>query len=401
MRPTRPDPGLPVPPYWSTHAPGAPGATRVDPPGGGPQLLEAAACWFARRGLTSGARTVAAAPGAELALLALLAATRGDLVLARPAAAWQAPVAALLGRRVHRVLTPAEGGGVPDPVALLETVRRARSEGGDPRLVLLSAADDPTGTVSAPEPLRETCEAAAAEDLLVVSDETYAGTLHDHGTVLVGPAELLPERTAVLVDLGATLVPAAVPVAIVRFPATGRGAGWRRRTADVLGALRAALPGPVAAATAYALGEPPEVTGHLAAASRLHAQVAAAAHRAITGAGALCRPPEAGFHLYPELDAPGLDAAAVEARLSAALGRPVLGGHRFGDDPAVPRARIDTGALYGATETERRTALAAGDPVALPHVAAALTALTSAFVELTAQARDAGPATGGSRGRGG
>jgi aspartate aminotransferase len=420
----RPDPGLPVPAYWRERLAAAGDGTEM--PGGGGRLLGAACGYWARRGLPCDAGRVLAAPGAEPLLLALLAAVDGDPVLARPAPAWQAPVARLLGRRVHTAPTPPEGGGVPDPFALLETVRRARAAGADPRLLVLSAADDPTGTVTAPELLHETCEAAAEAGLLIVSDETYSDTLHHHDTVLLSPAEMLPDHTVVLTDLGATLVPAAVPAALARFPGTAHGTAWRERALGVLAALRAVLPAPVAAATGYVLTEPSEVTGRTAAANRLHARTAAAVFRAITGAGATCRPPRAGFQLYPTLPAPGLDAAALEERLTAvlspyvlgpyvlgpyapgpyAVGPAVLGGHRFGDDPGEPRVRISTGVLHGATEEERRIALAAPDPLAVPHVAAALAALTAAVSGRIGPGHETGPgpagesADTGSRGHG-
>lgn len=396
---TRPEPGLPVPAYWDAHLSAT--AAGTEPAGGGPRLLDAACGYFTRRGLWSGPGQMLAAPGAEALLLALLAAAGGDPVLARPAAAWQAPVAALVGRPVHAVPSAPEGGAVPDAFALLETVRRARSGGADPRLLVLSAADDPTGTVTAPELLHETCEAAAEAGLQLVSDETYSDTLHHRDTVLLSPAEMLPDHTVVITDLGATLVPAAVPVALARFPATAHGTAWRQRTAAALAALRAVLPAPVAAATSYVLTEPAEVIELAAAANRLHARTAAAAYRAITGAGAVCRPPQAGFQLYPTLRTPDLDAPALEERLTAALGRPVPGGHRFGDDPAEPRVRIDTGALHGRTDTERRTALAAPDPLAVPHVAAALDDLAASFTALTGTDPVSGSADLRSRGRGG
>ncbi|WNI18638.1 aminotransferase class I/II-fold pyridoxal phosphate-dependent enzyme [Actinacidiphila sp. ITFR-21] len=391
----RPDPGLPVPAYWDAHLDFPAGA---QPPGGGPRLLAAAEGYWARRGLAADTGRVLAAPGAEPLLLALLAASDGDPVLARPAAAWQAPVTRLLGRPVHTVPTPAEGGGVPDPFALLETVRRARAGGGDPRLLVLSAVDDPSGTVAPPELLHETCEAAAEAGLLIISDETYSDTLHHHDTVLLSPAEMLPDHTVVLADLAATLVPASVPAALARFPGTDHGTAWRQRTANVLAALRAVLPAPAAAATAYVLTEPAEVTGRAAAATRLHARVAAAAYRAVTEAGGVCRPPKAAYQLYPVLGAPGTRAADLEERLTAALGRRVLGGHRFGDDPREPRARIDTGALYGGNEAERRDTLAAADPLAVPHVAAALCALAAALGEDPDRSGVGGPIGTGSRG---
>jgi aspartate aminotransferase len=395
----RPDPGLPVPGYWEARLAASPAGT--EPAGGGRDLLKAADGYWSRRALPGDAAHVLAAPGAEQLLLAVLAASDGDPVLARPAAAWQAPVVRLLGRRVHTAPTPAEGGGVPDPVALMETVRRARADGGDPRLLVLAAADDPTGTVTAPELLHETCEAAAEAGLLIVSDETYSDTLHHRETVLLSPAEMLPEHTVVLTDLGATLVPAGVPAALARFPDTVHGTSWRQRAADVLAALRAVLPAPVAAATAYVLGEPPEVAAHSAAANRLHARTAAAAYRAITEAGASCRPPRAGFQLYPTAGPAGSNAALqVEQQLSAALGRPVPGGHRFGDDPQEPRVRIDTGVLLGRTEAERRAAFTAADPAAVRHVAAGLAALTAAFAALTGLDAVIGSADTGSRGTG-
>jgi aspartate/methionine/tyrosine aminotransferase len=395
----RPEPGLPVPGYWRARLAAAPDGT--EPAGGGERLLRAACGYFTRRGLWSAPGQVLAAPGGEALLLGLLAAAGGEPVLARPAPAWHGAVAGLAGRRVHTVQSGAEGGAVPDPFALLEAVRRARAAGGDPRLLVLSAADDPTGTVTAPELLHETCEAAAEAGLQLVSDETYSGTLHHRETVLLSPAEMLPDHTVVLTDLGAGLVPAGVPVALARFPGTALGTAWRQRTAAALAALRALLPAPVAAAARYVLGEPAEVVERAAAANRLHARTAAAAYRAITGTGAVCRPPQAGFQLYPTLRNPDLGARALEERLTAALGRPVPGGHRFGDDPAEPRARIDTGALHGGTEAERRAALEAADPLALPHVAAALDALASAFAALTGPDPVSGSAAAGSRGRAG
>lgn len=282
----RPDPGLPMPAYWD---PRLDRSAAAQPPGGGIRLLAAAEGYWARRGLAVEPGQVLAAPGAEPLLLALLASTEGEPVLARPSAAWQAPVVRLLGRRIHTVPTPAEGGGVPDPIALMETVRRARADGGDPRLLVLSAVDDPSGTVTPPELLHETCEAAAEAGLLIVSDETYSDTLHHRRTVLLSPAEMLPDHTVVVSDLGATLVPSSVPAALARFPGTVHGAAWRRRTAEVLAALRAVQSGPVGAATTYVLTEPAEVTEFRAAANRLHALVAAAAAKVIIEAGAVCR----------------------------------------------------------------------------------------------------------------
>ncbi|GAA3293109.1 hypothetical protein GCM10020295_14100 [Streptomyces cinereospinus] len=235
-----------------------------------------------------------AAPGAPALLLALTAALGGDVLVPRPCAAWWAPYARLLGRPVFHVPTAAECGGVPDPYALLETVRRVRAEGGDPRLLVLSVADDPTATVAPPELLHETVEAATGEGLHLVSDETWRDTLHAaHDTVLLSPAEMLHDRVTVVTDLAGALLPPGWPAAVARFPEGAAGDGLHARVLDVLTALDARVAGPVAAAAAYALDEPEPLGRHVDAVVRLHARVAGAAHHAVVAAGALCPPPQA------------------------------------------------------------------------------------------------------------
>ncbi|WP_369218391.1 aminotransferase class I/II-fold pyridoxal phosphate-dependent enzyme, partial [Streptomyces flavofungini] len=356
--------------------------------------------YWARRGLPAGPGHLAAAPGAPALLLALTAAVGGDVLLPRPCPAWWAPQARLLGRGVYHVPIPAESGGVPDPYALLETVRRVRAEGGDPRLLLLGVADDPTATVPPPELLHEAVEAASGEGLHVVSDETWRDTLHHPGeTVLVSPAEMDHARVTVLSDLTGAFLPAALPAAVARFPPDARGAGLRARTLDVLTALGACLGAPAAAAAAYALGEPDDVTGRLAAAVRLHARVAAAAQRAVLAVGALARPPRAGRHLYADLGPlrPGLaawgvrDAQDLEDFLGGRLGMPAPGGHRFGDDLDALRVRLSTSPFLGTTAEERLAALDAPEPLELPHVQRALSAFGAVFHGLRARAERTEP----------
>ncbi|MFF4833729.1 aminotransferase class I/II-fold pyridoxal phosphate-dependent enzyme [Streptomyces sp. NPDC001315] len=389
--PPLPDDGLPLLPELSGVLATAAGRAGTEPVGGGASLLEAACGYWARRGLAATPDRVAAAPGAPTLLVALTAALGGDVLVPRPCAAWWAPYARLLGRPVFHVATPAECGGVPDPYALLETVRRVRAEGGDPRLLVLSVADDPTATVAPPEVLHETVEAAAGEGLHLVSDETWRDTLHDpHATVLFSPAEMLPEGVTVVSDLAGALLPPGWPAAVARFPEGATGDDLHARVLDVLTALGARVAAPVAAAAGYALAEPEPVTARVAAAVRLHARVAAATYAAVVAAGALARPPQAGRHLYADLSplraalAPrGVgDAQELEDFLTARLGMPAPGGHRFGDDLGAPRVRLSTAPLLGGTDEERAQCLSSPSPWELPHVQRALITLRSVFDDL-------------------
>ncbi|MFF4522975.1 aminotransferase class I/II-fold pyridoxal phosphate-dependent enzyme [Streptomyces bluensis] len=386
--PPLPDQGLPVLPGLAARLSAAAARPDAEPTGGGPALLDAACGYWARRGLPTARERVAAAPGAPALLLALTAVFGGDVLVPRPCAAWWAPETRALGRSAFHVATPAECGGVPDPYALLETLRRIRDEGGDPRLLVLCVADDPTATVAPPELVHETVEAAAAEGLHLVSDESWRDTVHEpHDTVLLSPAEMLPDRVTVVTDLGGAFLPLGWPAAVARFPDTDAGAGLRAHVLDVLTALGARIATPVAAAAAYALGEPAEVTARLTAAVRLHARVAAAAHHAVTSVGALALPPRAGRHLYADLGplrsaltTHGVgDAQELEDFLTTRLGMPAPGGHRFGDDLEALRVRLSTSALLGATAEERAASLASPEPLELPHVVRALTLFGSAL----------------------
>lgn len=311
-------------------------------------------------------------------------------MLPRPCPAWWTPQVRLLGRRAYHVPTPAECGAIPDPYALLETVRRVRAEGGDPRVLLLSVADDPTATVPPPEMLREACEAAESAGLFVVSDESWRDTVHrPHDTLVLSPAEMLPEQAAVLIDLSGAMLPAGWPAAVVRFPDTPRGTWLRARTLDVLTATGAMVAGPVAGRP-HALDEPDAVAGRAYAAAALHGVVAAAAHRRLLEAGALARPPQAGRHLYADLTPlrAGLarhgvgDAMELEDWLGGRLGAPTPGGQRFADELGALRVRLSTGPLLGATPQERLAALTARDPLALPHVRDSLELLGSVLAGL-------------------
>ncbi|MGW5431876.1 aminotransferase class I/II-fold pyridoxal phosphate-dependent enzyme [Streptomyces sp. NPDC004059] len=400
--PHLPGDGLPVLPELTAVLAAAASRADAQPVGGAPALLEAACGYWTRRGLPTVPDQVAAGPGAPALLLALTAALAGDgadILVPRPCAAWWAPYARVLGRPAYHVPTPAESGGLPDPYALLETVRRVRAEGGDPRLLVLSVADDPTATVAPPELLHETVEAATAEGLHLVSDETWRDTLHHpHDTVLLSPAEMRPDRVTVVTDLAGSLLPAGWPAAAARFPATEPGRQLHARVLDILTGLDARIAAPVAAAAGYALDEPPPVTERREAAVRLHARVAAAAHAAVVAAGALARPPQAGRHLYADLGPlreplaeQGVgDAQELEDLLTARLGMPAPGGHRFGDDLGALRVRLATGPLLGGTDEERAECLTSPTPLELPHVQRALILLTSVLDDLRDDAQRRG-----------
>ncbi|MDT0409742.1 hypothetical protein RM698_11875 [Streptomyces sp. DSM 41979] len=364
----------------------------------------AAACgYWARRGLETGPERVLLAPGGGALLLALLAARGGDILVPRPCAAWWLPQARLLGRAAHPVPTPAEYGGVPDPYALMETVRRVLREGGDPRVLVLGVVDDPTGTVPEPEAVDAALEAAAGCGLTVVVDESLRDTPHSpHHPLVLSPARAHPDDVVVLTDLAGALLPADWPLALARFPATPAGLALRARTADALTVAGARPAGPLRAPAAHALAEPPELRARARAIARAHGLVARAAHARATAAGAFALPPRAGRSLLVDLGpvrealaARGvLDAVDLEADLGARLPFPVHGGHRFGDPLPALRVRVPTAGLLGPSPAAREPALTSPDPLALPDPRRALSMFEAVLRDLAATEPPHAPGTG-------
>ena len=151
------------------------------------------------------------------------------------------------------------------------------------------------------------------------------------------------------------------------------------------------LAAPMQVAAAFALDESPVVTDHLAASRRLHAAVVRAVHGVFVGAGARCRPPDAAFYLYPDLEPMRAALAERGIHTGSSLadhlldehGVAVLAGEHFGDDVKALRFRVATSLLYGPTTEQRWAALRSADPVSLPWISDNLDQLAAALAALS------------------
>lgn len=370
------------------------GRNAYGPIAGGADVREAVAGYFARRRLPTHPDQVVVAPGSKPLLMAVNHAVPGDVLLPRPCWNTYAPQAVLAGKRAFGVPIPEECGGVPEPAALRETLLAARRQGHDPRVVVLTLPDNPTGTLAPPRLVREICALAEEEDLLIVSDEIYRDIVHDPTTPVLSPAEVAPRRTVVTSGLSKTLALGGWRIGVARFPEGPWGDRIRTAVLSVASEVWSTLAGPMQEVAAYAFGEPPEIRERLAASRRLHGAVARDVHRIVVGAGASCRPPTGGFYVYPDfepcrprLEAVGArDSDSLQRHLLDAFGVMVLAGHHLGDDERALRFKAATSMLYGDTAEQQEEALAAADPLRVPHVGAVLGRLEETFAKLTARA---------------
>lgn len=371
---------LPLLPALAERLAAAATLTEYGPVAGRVGPREAVAGYFTRRRLPTTADQVVLAPGSKPLLLALIAALPGDVVLARPAWVSYAPQARLLGRRVISVPIPACAGGVPDPDLLPIALAQARAGGADPRILVLTAPDNPTGTTADPGLVRRLCDAAEREDLTVVSDEIYRDVLFDPDAAYLSPAEVLPDRVVVVTGLSKSLALGGWRIGAARFPAGAAGRALRQRVLGAASQVWSNAPGPMQAVAEYAFAEPAEIVAHRQASTRLHAAVARSVHGALAASGAAVRPPTGGFYVYPDLACVADElrhlgvrgSADLEAFLLDQFGIAVLGGHHGGDDPQALRIRVATSLLYGSDDTQRWTALRSPDPCALPWIAEAI-----------------------------
>jgi aspartate aminotransferase len=371
------------------------------PVAGSPRARTAAAGWFQRRRLPTDPEQVVIAPGSKALLWALLAVLPGDVVLPQPSWVSYAAQAALAGKRVWGVPIAADGpGGVPDPEALEETLGEAARQGARPGVIVLTLPDNPTGTVPDADQVRRTVQIAEEHGLSIVSDEIYRDLAHDPEAVR-SPAEYLPERTYVTSGLSKNMALGGWRIGFVRVPEGAAGGAAREALLGLASEVWSSAPAPMQHVAAHVLNEPPEVVAHIDRSRRLHRATTLAAHGRLVAAGISCRRTTGGFYLYPDLESmrPQLAAHRVDGgdalatHLLERFGIGVLSGVAFGDERDALRCRIATSLLYGQTDDQRRQALAAEDPAALPWIKSSLDRLGEAVAAIrTDQSASSGAA---------
>jgi aspartate aminotransferase len=381
--------GLPVHRMLRAALARAAGYNSYGPVAGHAALREAAACYWARRGLPTDAEAVVCGPGSKALLYGLMAAIGGDIAVTRPSWVSYAAQASLAGRVAHFV---PGGGGVPDAEHLARTVSAARAAGRRVRMVIVTLPDNPTGLLASPAAVRALCAVAETHDLIIISDEIYRDLVHDPAAPFLSPADISPERTVITAGLSKNLALGGWRLGVARLPTGGLGRDLRARLLGIGSEIWSAPAGPVQQAAALAFSEPPALTERVALSRRLHASVARAVALRFATCGAAVPTPQAAFYLYPDfspladvlLERHGITSdKGLASVLLHRYGVCVLPGSAFGEDGGRLRLRVATAMLYGDTGTERTAALNSADPCSLPWIAASLARLEEVLADLT------------------
>lgn len=359
---------------------------------GDDQAREAVSRYFTRRRQPTSPDQVILAPGSKPLLMALNLVLPGDVLLPRPCWNTYAPQAHLAGKHAYGIPIPDDCGGVPEPTALRDSIRAARLLGHDPRIVVVTLPDNPTGTLAPPDTVREICAIAEEEDLFIVSDEIYRDLVHDTRAQILSPAEVVPHRVVVTSGLSKSLAIGGWRIGVARFPSSSAGMHVRDGVASAASEIWSTLARPMQSVAAYAFSEPPELRAHVAATARLHGELARAVHGIMVNAGATCRRPTGGFYVYPDFEPlranlalHGVtDSDSLRDHLLEEYGIAVLAGHLLGDDSKTLRFKAATSMLYGENEEQQWAALNSPRPLTLPHIREYLTRIEEAIAKLCA-----------------
>ena len=299
----------------------AAGYTHYGPAAGLPEFRRLiAATWHSRRGLTCEAANVVVTPGAKPVLFFTMLATLepGDEVLIpSPAFPTYASVAGFLGARVVPVpLLPARGFDV-DIAALRERIT-SRS-----RMLVLNSPHNPTGGVIPPATLAAIAELARKHDLLVMSDEIYAGMVYEGESPSIATLPGMAERT-VVVD---------------GFSKTYAMTGWRlgfgimpealaRHMSALMNNSNSCTATFVQMAGQTALTGPQDEVAAMVAEFRARRELVVRGLNTIPGV--CCAQPAGAFYVFPSIAVPGMTSSQLADRLLDQAGVVTLPGTGFG-----------------------------------------------------------------------
>ncbi|MGH3123346.1 MAG: aminotransferase class I/II-fold pyridoxal phosphate-dependent enzyme, partial [Streptosporangiaceae bacterium] len=150
--------GLPAHPLLIRALAEASAGNTYGPVAGLPELREAAAGYWTRRGTPTGPASVVCGPGSKALLFGLLLAIGADVAVPQPSWVSYAAQASMLGVAPHFVPVPPGEGGVCDAEGLAATVTAAQQAGRRIGAVVLTLPDNPTGRLARPASVHAVCQ---------------------------------------------------------------------------------------------------------------------------------------------------------------------------------------------------------------------------------------------------
>ncbi|MCL4833820.1 MAG: aminotransferase class I/II-fold pyridoxal phosphate-dependent enzyme [Caldilineaceae bacterium] len=349
-----------------------------------PELRRAVADFYTKyMGVDATPERVIVAPGSKPLLYAFQMALAGDTILPTPSWVSYAPQAQLLNRPVWQI--PASPGD--EHRLTVEALQQTIAQSAETQhILILNSPSNPTGQMLAPDLLAGIAEVCRATNTLVLSDEIYALTSHDH-TPHVSISQFYPEGTVVLGGLSKHLSLGGWRLGVAIAPTGAAGQQLLQAVVKIGGELWSCVAAPVQYAALTAYGDDPEILGYIAESSRLHMARTQHLWRGLCELDIPCARPEGGFYLYPNFDGWRQALAAKSIHTSDDLARHLLDVWHIASLP---------GTAFGAPAKELSLRLSSSYvDMEDDAQAAALLALHRSGVDAEALVRDHHPALAG------
>ncbi len=259
-------------------------------------------------------------PGSKPLIWALFLALGEEIILTQPSWVTYAPQSHLLAKPVTWVPTRPETGYRLEIDVLEEVVEEARNGLGNPEVLVINSPMNPTGTMIPPDSLQEIADFARAHEMVVISDEIYALTVHgemEHESI----ARYYPEGSIVLGGLSKNLSMGGWRFGLAIHPPGAGGQALRSALQTLATNTWTCVTAPVqyAALTAYA--DDPEIDEYVGTCSTMHTIRTRYLYQTMAGLGVPCVEPQGGFYIYPSFErwAEPLAAKGIETDADLAM----------------------------------------------------------------------------------
>jgi aspartate/methionine/tyrosine aminotransferase len=333
-----------------------------------PELRAQIAAYYRRKfQLDVEAGQVLVGSGSKSLLFAAMQALEGDLLLPSPTWVSYDVQAYLTGKAVSWIPTRLEDNHCLTPDGLMAALAAARAAGQSPAILILTSPGNPTGVIYPPQLLAALAEVARAESLIVISDEIYAQTSYGE-TPFTSMAAHYPEGTLVTGGLSKHLSLGGWRFGVAILPPNDLGAELARYMAAVASNIWTTVTAPVQYAALAAYADDPEIDTYVESCTAIHGYVTGYLYRVFRSLDVPAPVPSGGFYIYPSFN-PWRESLAKKHHIQTGLDLAnflldeehiaALPGSDFGADPDELTLRIATSYLYGLTDDEAETVLAA------------------------------------------
>ncbi len=264
-----------------------------------PELREAVAAFYQKKfqiGVTPD--RVVIGPGSKSLIYTMIMVLGEELILPQPTWVSYAPQAHLLGRPVTYVPTYPEHNYELEIDILQHRIEAARTNWGNPELMILTSPNNPTGTMITPAKMQALADLAREEELMVISDEIYGLTAHGqvpHTSI----GQLYPEGSIVLGGLSKHMSLGGWRLGVAILPPGRAGEALRRAIQAVAGSIWSCVTAPVQYAALVAYSNDPDIDDFIALCTRMHAIRTRFLYDTMVELDIPCVEPTGAFYIFP------------------------------------------------------------------------------------------------------